>query len=133
MRTIILQSSFILMMMSHLSCAAVDTALEQEMNTLSAAIHKKVEPLSCERDAQCGSLAFGVKSCGGPLKYLVYSAKHTNENELKPLVEKYNDLNRKFIEETGLVSTCEFISQPVVACIKGKCQTLGSSFERPAE
>ncbi len=128
-RNIFSGCTLVLIWISNASCAAVDGGREQEMEALSDAIHKQVAERGCQHDAQCASIAFGIKSCGGPIKYLVYSSAHTDVAELNPLIEKYNHLNKRLIEEDGLLSTCEFISQPVVACVRGECQATGASFD----
>lgn len=78
------------------------------------------EPV-CAETADCKTLPFGAKACGGPKTYLVYSLKTTDVPLLESTVEKYNRQEAAQNRETGAVSDCMFVSEPRVSCVKSRC------------
>lgn len=92
------------------------------VTTLDAEIQKMIADKSCNTDADCSSVAYGVKACGGPKKYLVYSLQSTNAEELNALVNQFNAQDRAQNEALGLISTCNFEMEPQVSCVEKLCQ-----------
>jgi len=78
----------------------------------------------CTDVSECAAIAFGSKSCGGPRTYLVYSRTVTDSEELRDAVEMYNKLEAEFNNEHGIVSDCEYVSAPGLACTDGVCQAI---------
>jgi hypothetical protein len=89
-------------------------ALETE---ITAAIG---EPKAANATA-CNAIAFGAKPCGGPWKYLIYSAEQTDPKRLERLVKEYNELEAEQNQELGLMSDCMFVMEPKVSLVSGVC------------
>lgn len=94
------------------------------LERLRREIEASVPVPRCEDGAQCGSIAFGSKPCGGPWKYLIYSSAHTDTAALRRRVEDFNayeaELNRKW----GWASDCMAILPPRLGCENGVCVDL---------
>lgn len=84
---------------------------------ISATINKR------ERKSvnHCAAIKFGVKACGGPKKYLVYSKTSTNTDRLKNLVRRYNRCDDERNRRNQIGSDCEFITRPKLKLQRGKC------------
>lgn len=89
--------------------------MEQEILTL-------VQDKACGGERICGTLAFGVKPCGGPWKYLVYSLKAADLVVLRQKVNAYNELNGLLNMREGRSSDCALVQPPAVSCQDGQCK-----------
>lgn len=69
----------------------------------------------------CSTIAFGSKPCGGPWRYLVYSAEVTDPDALEAKVAEYNRLQDRINREKGLVSDCSVPAQPTVELRDNAC------------
>lgn len=76
---------------------------------------------TCTGSADCATIAFGAKPCGGPWRYLVYSKSSVDEEALKDLVDRYNRFNDILNHRHGWYSTCDVISPPATDCVDGHC------------
>lgn len=72
---------------------------------------------------ECAVAAFGIKPCGGPLSYLIYSKKVTDQQKLEELIGQYNTLSKKLSD--GMVSDCMAMMPPKVTLVDGKCRASG--------
>ena len=73
---------------------------------------------------QCKLVAMGRKPCGGPERYLMYSTNVLNadqEAEFLKKLQRYNQLSRKFNDNSGMVSDCQMIPEPGIVVRKGFC------------
>jgi len=75
----------------------------------------------CGDAAECRTIAFGAKPCGGPWRYLVYSAVDVDMDLLHQKVAEYYALNRDMNQKYGYFSDCMVAAQPTVGCVDGKC------------
>lgn len=91
-----------------------------EMEAISSDI-QTITSLSCEADSSCKAKAIGVKACGGPTHYIIYS-KVTSEAELDYLIGRYNVLNEKYNNLSGLYSDCSITNPPALDCVSGNCE-----------
>jgi hypothetical protein len=94
----------------------------RELNTI---IQEEIGTPSAKDPAQCKSIAFGAKPCGGPTRYLVYSTDKTDEARLKQLVNESNELTKKINQEKKLISDCMVVSEPKVELVGGMCTVTG--------
>ncbi len=79
---------------------------------------------SCNGNDECRATAYGVKACGGPVKYLIHST-NMDMDRFNLLVETYNELNAAYNEATSAISDCSLEVQPNVECVSGDCQVVG--------
>ena len=84
-------------------------------------IQNYINSFSCSATVGCSFIAIGVKPCGGPWEYLVYS-NNVNTTQLQQMVSEYNALNIEFNTVTGAGSDCMIVSPPAkVGCVNGSC------------
>lgn len=80
-----------------------------------------ISTFSCSGDANCKTIAFGAKPCGGPVEYLVYP-NTVDYNTLEKLVNAYYNLNQQYNIQTNAVSDCMFVNPPkTIGCVDGVC------------
>lgn len=97
-------------------------ALKKEMEKVQKMITGEIGEAKADEESCCKALAIGAKPCGGPWKYLPYSARESDENKLKKLAERHYEANKKYNELTGLMSDCLFVEEPPVTLIDGICR-----------
>lgn len=79
----------------------------------------------CTGPGDCAALPLGVKPCGGPWSWLVYSRSSVDTLALRALVDSYNTLNGELNLRWGWVSDCAVEAQPQVVCEDGVCREVG--------
>ena len=77
---------------------------------------------ACTDSAQCKTVALGARACGGPEGYLAYSTATTPSAPLHALAQRYAEQSRAGHATSGMMSTCQFISDPGAQCRAGSCQ-----------
>lgn len=96
-----------------------------------AAYYAKIEDMisddGCSQTQECNTIALGVKKCGGPEQYLVYSTAAVDLSQLQPLVNSYNDYSEQYNEINGSSSDCTLVLVPEVACYNNRCVEKASS------
>ncbi len=80
-----------------------------------------VNDLNCQDSTDCQFVGFGVKPCGGPWRYLVYSTTHVDNVLLNEKVIDYNEYNNTLNIRYGWISDCSLAIIPVLWCIEGEC------------
>jgi hypothetical protein len=79
----------------------------------------------CTDSTDCRYIAFGDKPCGGPWKYLIYSAATIDTMELQRMVASYNEFNEILNHRYAWRSDCSLAYLPNVGCQEGTCVDLG--------
>jgi hypothetical protein len=103
---------------------------------LKVMIDEEIGTPSATQTFQCKSIGFGSRPCGGPSSYLVYSTANTNETRLKELVSEFNQLDKKNIQDSELISICSVEPKPKMELVGGVCtakrnSNVGSPFDLP--
>ena len=96
--------------------------LEEKAEQLLTQINRHIGDAACSEQSQCKALAIGHRSCGGPSAYLAYSTLSIDENELLRLSKEHTATHREINRIKGLMSTCEMLMPPPIACENGKCK-----------
>lgn len=91
------------------------------LRELREAVTREIGTPRCENRAQCGTMPFGAKPCGGPWSYLVYSRATTDTARLAAAVREYTVFQSGLNRRSGLVSDCRFTPRPAVDCVAGIC------------
>lgn len=84
---------------------------------------------ACEDVEDCRFIGLGSKPCGGPWRYLVYSASSTDVERLRDKVTAYNRFEAQMNRRYGYISDCSLAAEPAVDCVEGHCVDLN----RPVE
>ena len=125
MRRILIEILMILVSGAVWSCTTVAGGSDDpkgQMKTLMTEIVALTRNKSCKQVAECRTAALGVKSCGGPKRYIVYSATYVNETDLLVRASTYNNLDRQVSQDS--VGTCEILLPPQLACQRTVCVAL---------
>lgn len=116
-----------------LSVTAFETLSEENITTaehMEAAdvkVRQAIYENSCSESAECRSIAYGVKPCGGPESYLIYSTRTVEPEALQALVDVYNDYRNRYNIEQEAVSDCSVVMPPETECMAGTCVVRTSS------
>jgi hypothetical protein len=101
---------------------ATDLEGVEALRQLGYRIEEMTAERNCTADVECRSIALGVKSCGGPWRYLIYSTATTSPTEIEALVEEYNILNARLNDSEGWISDCSMAREPQrLGCIDELC------------
>ncbi|MBP6899868.1 MAG: hypothetical protein KBC73_07270 [Burkholderiaceae bacterium] len=98
---------------------------------LLARIQAEIGTARCDGDAQCRTLALGHKACGGPLRFVPWSAAVSRGDRLQAWADELAALQRKRQAQSGLVSNCMVQMDPGARCVQQRCQ-LGGEQVGPA-
>lgn len=94
-----------------------------ELDELRADIDAVIGTAEAGSVEQCESIALGVKPCGGPSEYLVFSTEMTDSQVLKALVDRYNECDRSRNDRLGLASGCDMVEAPTLVLKGNRCET----------
>lgn len=84
----------------------------ERLEVMRIEIDALVADRSSTSDSGCGIVAVGVKACGGPEEYLVYSRGTVDEAVLLEKVRQYNELEDHLNRQYQLLSTCDTVPVP---------------------
>jgi hypothetical protein len=116
-----------------LSCARKPAAVTERPDSVAsgdirASIDQQIGKASCSSPAVCRTLPLGVKPCGGPRQFLIYSLSNTDSVRLAADAARYNEAEARKNRDKGMVSDCSVLMAPKVSCVSGKCA--GVSLQR---
>lgn len=103
-------------------CNSEGNSSSDELQRLEAEILDLIGDAEATNASYCRVIAFGSKPCGGPWRYLVYSAEATDSTLLHAKVDRYNRLQADLNREQGLVSDCSLAAEPTVSFADGLCR-----------
>jgi hypothetical protein len=100
-----------------ISCTDRETFLNEQRDQIRAFAETSI----CSDDFECRYIAFGVKACGGPAGYLIYTTS-IDTLELTNWVNNFNIQQEMYNQECGGVSTCN-VPQPPIGfdCVDNTC------------
>lgn len=84
-------------------------------------IAAEIGDAACDSSQQCRTLAYGHKACGGPERYVAWSAKRSDEARLTQLGKELAEQRRRQDEREGMMSTCSVTLDPGAVCEAGRC------------
>jgi hypothetical protein len=85
------------------------------------AVYNLVQDLSCTDSSECKSTGIGSKPCGGPWRYLVYSAATVSSEKINAAVADLNAYEAGYNEQEGLSSDCSLAAEANPGCVNQKC------------
>jgi hypothetical protein len=84
---------------------------------LAAEVHRLIGDARCSADAQCRTIAFGAKACGGPQAYLAWSTLVTDTATLEAAAGRHAAWRRAEIGRSGRASDCALVADPGASCL----------------
>ncbi len=94
---------------------------QDNLDELELLINTEIGNAEASDLAECRSLAFGSKPCGGPWSYLVYSSTDSDESHLLNLVQRYNDVELDLNNFENRGSDCSVPIKPNLALKDMRC------------
>jgi hypothetical protein len=89
--------------------------------SLEAQLKQAIGDASCNSDAQCHTLAWGTKACGGPERWVAWSSMHSDAATIESLGRRYATARREDHHREGGVSTCMIQADPGARCVAQHC------------
>ncbi len=78
--------------------------------------------LTCRKDTDCATLAYGQAPCGGPAGYLIVNTKGSKDSQLNKIAEEISQAQRLEQQQQGLAGICMLAPKPQAKCAKQVCQ-----------
>lgn len=99
-----------------------------------ARIDAEIGDARCTEDAQCRTLAVGVKACGGPQAWVAWSTAVSRAEPLQALAAELAQRQKVRNEVAGAVSDCSVLPDPGARCLAQRCtlRSPGLPAVRPA-
>lgn len=91
------------------------------LDTMLAEIRATAGIARAQNPASCKLAEVGVKPCGGPERYIVYSTETADEQKLLELIAAYNAASQAYNEKHQVVSDCSVQPRPRVILNQGLC------------
>ena len=92
-----------------------------EESALLTRIQAAVGEAGCSSDAQCRSLPIGEKACGGPERWMAWSATSPKADLLPGWAAELATLARQRNQRSGMVSNCQYLPDPGAVCRARHC------------
>ena len=87
-------------------------------------IQAEVGQASCTSTAECRTLPIGSKACGGPARWMAWSATVSRGDTLQAWAEELAQRQRQAAMADGRMSTCSVVPDPGASCDAGRCVLL---------
>jgi hypothetical protein len=84
-------------------------------------IEAEIGQAACSSGADCRTLAVGSKACGGPARWMAWSATASDGERLQAWAQDLAQRQRRREEAEGLMSTCSIVPDPGASCTAGRC------------
>lgn len=104
-----------------LALAGCSTAVPADAADAEARLQRMVGDAACTQDAQCRTLPWGHKSCGGPQRWVAWSTARSDEADLQALAQAHAEKQRQAQERDGRVSDCRLVVDPGARCEAQRC------------
>ena len=88
---------------------------------LLARIQAAVGEAACSSDAQCRSLPIGEKACGGPERWMAWSAASARAEQLPGWAAELASLARQRHLRSGMAGNCQYLADPGAVCRARRC------------
>ncbi|MCO4320063.1 hypothetical protein [Aliidiomarina quisquiliarum] len=79
--------------------------------------------------SSCKLAEVGVKACGGPERYIIYSTEVADEQALLELISRYNEASAAFNRDSQLMSDCSIAPRPRIILNNGICVPQATSLQ----
>jgi hypothetical protein len=83
---------------------------------LLLAIKSEIGAPDCDTSAQCRSVGVGVRPCGGPEAFLIWSAKNGRPDRLMALLAEHREARQAENARSGMMSDCRVMVDPGAVC-----------------
>jgi hypothetical protein len=102
-----------------------EATLIEGVQRLEAQVRTLAHADGCTSVNDCKSAAMGVKACGGPVEYVVYCTRSTDEPQLLAKLREYAAAQAEYNKAVGVVSDCLYVLPPNLELDNGVCRAAG--------
>ena len=96
------------------SGATPEVALQQRIDA-------EIGSAACSSSSECRTLPIGSKACGGPARWVAWSASVSREDQLRVWSQELAERQRQRDMAEGRMSTCSVVADPGARCDAGRC------------
>ncbi len=121
------QGIFSIVLLVICACGTPTRSIEDDQATLDGLrgeIDALVRSPTCIDVNDCRAAPLGVKPCGGPWEYVIYSAMITDSTELANKIDLYDEAQREYNEKHQAISDCMFVAPPTLGCTNNLCASV---------
>ncbi len=126
----------LILLLSCAGCATVDTIpapktpvaakasvpTNEDAASLLVQIRNTIGSPACTASTECKTVAVGARACGGPDGYLAYSTSTTPTATIEALAARHAKRKRAAVSASGMVSTCNIVTDPGAICDQSVCR-----------
>ena len=123
-----MRAAFLLAVAALLAACGGDDKIEEatlsvRIEATEAEIQTRIGPALCSLDSDCRALPMGALACGGPARFLPYSIRNTDEDELMRRSAEHQRLSAEQLAVSGpAVGPCIVPATPVPSCELLSCK-----------
>ena len=88
---------------------------------LQQRISAAIGAAACQQQDDCRTLPVGAKACGGPARWVAWSAAQSDGAQLQAWADELAARQRQRQAAEGLMSTCSIVPDPGAVCRAGQC------------
>jgi outer membrane murein-binding lipoprotein Lpp len=96
---------------------------EANLAALNSQLNDIVSDNHCTASFQCKVLEVGTRACGGPSKYVVYSALNTSQEKAEQIAQQITQQESTLNKTQGL-NDCASVIEVQSLCINQQCQSI---------
>lgn len=121
--SIISVATSIVLLSGCVNSAASGNAQATNLAALNSQLDNITSDNRCTASFQCKVLEVGTRACGGPSKYIVYSALNTSQERVEQIAEKITKQESTLNKTQGL-NNCSPVIEVQSLCINQQCQSI---------
>lgn len=106
---------------ARLAAPAAPADAGPQATALATQLQQAIGDAACSTDAQCHTIAWGTKACGGPERWVAWSSMKSDAGTVQQLAERYGAARRADHLRTGGMSTCSIVADPGARCVAQHC------------
>jgi hypothetical protein len=100
-----------------------EATLSVRIEATEAEIQTRIGPALCSLDSDCRALPMGALACGGPSRFLPYSIRNTDVDELMRRSAEHQRLSAEQLAASGpAVGPCIALVPPLPSCELLSCK-----------
>lgn len=100
-----------------------EASLSVRIQATEAEIQARIGPALCSLDSDCRALPMGALACGGPSRFLPYSIRNTDQDELMRRSAEHQRLSSEQLAAAGPAGgPCSVLVPPVPSCELLSCK-----------
>ncbi|KZN63218.1 hypothetical protein N473_17475 [Pseudoalteromonas luteoviolacea CPMOR-1] len=106
-------------------CETTDSGSQSTTTRSGDSLEQIIADKGCDASFQCKVIAVGERlTCGGPSRYLVYSSRNVNEEDVERAAKAVTLTEQSENQNKIASEICEPVLPVQALCISNKCQSI---------